>query len=256
MDIYQMGGGDSLYDKIDRGVRGCNVVVSCVTPKYALSANCRREISLTDALKKPLVPLMLEEVKWPPSGPMSMVFTELLYINMYKDETIQTTWKGDKFDELIGKLQLHVPEVHPTKGEDPKYSGVEKKGVKPTPMAGRPKPQSQSNPSSSAVNSGNSSAAKTDQQTRSQIPVRNQGQAVKEPSVKSMTKQDKQSPSANSRTSSNQSNSKSVSPSPKPSSPKKHNSNTTPKSDEAPKSPEKNDAKGKEDKKSSTCTVL
>ena len=106
-----MGGGDSLYDKIDRGIRGCRVVVTCVTQKYSLSANCRREVSLADALKKPMIPLLLEQMKWPPDGPMSMVFTELLFINFYRDETIQMTWKGEKFDELLGKLSEAVPSV-------------------------------------------------------------------------------------------------------------------------------------------------
>lgn len=106
-----MGGGDSLYDKIDRGLRGCKAVVSCMTPKYSLSANCRREISLADALKKPIIPLLLEQMKWPPDGPMSMVFTELLFINFYRDQEVQMVWKGDKFDELMTKLNMHVPEL-------------------------------------------------------------------------------------------------------------------------------------------------
>ena len=104
-----MGGGDSLYDKIDRGIRGCKAVVSCVTHKYSLSANCRREVSLADALKKPIIPLVLEQMKWPPDGPMSLVFTELLYINLYKNETEQNSWKGDKFNELVEKLDQYIP---------------------------------------------------------------------------------------------------------------------------------------------------
>ena len=106
-----MGGGDSLYDKIDRGMRGCKAVVSCITQKYSLSANCRREISLADALKKPIIPLMLEQIKWPPDGPMSMVFTELLYINFFSDMKVQMVWKGEKANELIEKLKQFIPEL-------------------------------------------------------------------------------------------------------------------------------------------------
>ncbi|XP_033729321.1 uncharacterized protein LOC117318445, partial [Pecten maximus] len=108
MDIYQMGGGDSLYDKIDRGVRGCKVILSCVTTKYSLSANCRREVSLGDSLKKPMIPLLLEKIDWPPAGPMSMVFTQLLFINFYRDENIQMSWDGSKFDELHGKINEYI----------------------------------------------------------------------------------------------------------------------------------------------------
>ena len=106
-----MGGGDSLYDKIDRGIRGCKTVISCVTQKYTLSANCRREISLADALKKPIIPLLLEEMKWPPDGPMSMVFTELLYIRVKIDERVPMQWTGEPFDQLIGKLGQFIPEI-------------------------------------------------------------------------------------------------------------------------------------------------
>ena len=132
-----MGGGDSLYDKIDRGMRGCKAVVSCVTKKYSLSANCRREISLADALKKPIIPLLLEQMKWPPDGPMSMVFTELLYINFHKDEAIQMTWKGATFDELMGKLGHFVPEAltqgnNQAKGKTPAVSAATKTAGKKT----------------------------------------------------------------------------------------------------------------------------
>ena len=132
-----MGGGDSLYDKIDKGVRGCKVVVSCVTTKYSLSANCRREVSLADALKKPIIPLLLEQMTWPPEGPMSMPFTQLLYVNFCKpDIEIQNHWKVPQFDELLEKLSKHIPKIDFVSDSNPKQSEtmqrveVEKKSEK------------------------------------------------------------------------------------------------------------------------------
>ena len=83
--------------------------MSCITTKYSLSANCRREVSLADALKKPIVPLLLERISWPPEGPMALVFTQLLYINFTKpDVDVQNHWTCPEFDELLGKLGNHV----------------------------------------------------------------------------------------------------------------------------------------------------
>ncbi|CAF4705066.1 unnamed protein product, partial [Rotaria sp. Silwood2] len=77
LDIFQMDGGDSLFEKIDAGIRHAKSILSCVTPKYTKSMNCRREMALSDALQKPIIPLLLEEAStWPPAGPMAMVFAE------------------------------------------------------------------------------------------------------------------------------------------------------------------------------------
>ena len=143
MDIYQMGGGDSLYDKIDRGVRGCRIVVTMVTPKYSLSANCRREVSLADALKKPVIPLLLEKMDWPPAGPMSMVFTQLLYIDFTKDPNIQLNWAGSKFEEFHAKIIEKAPELsieEPPKDQNSKQAAAPK--AKPT-SADKKDPKSQ-----------------------------------------------------------------------------------------------------------------
>ncbi|CAF3019485.1 unnamed protein product [Rotaria sp. Silwood2] len=82
LDIFQMGGGDSLFEKIDAGIRHAKCILSYVTPKYTKSMNCRREMALSDALQKPIIPLLLEEAStWPPAGPMAMVFAEKPYID-------------------------------------------------------------------------------------------------------------------------------------------------------------------------------
>ncbi|XP_038072189.1 uncharacterized protein LOC119740824 [Patiria miniata] len=107
LDIMQMGGGDPLYSKIDKGIRNAKVVVSIVTPKYALSANCRREVSLTDALRKPIIPLLMQRMTWPPEGPMSMPFAQLLYIDCTGEST-QKEFRDAKFDELVQKLKEHA----------------------------------------------------------------------------------------------------------------------------------------------------
>lgn len=108
LDIKQMGGGDSLYDKIDRGLRNCHVVISFVTVKYGLSANCRKEIALADSLGKPIVPVVMDrELKYPPAGPMAPTLSTLKYIDYSSQDDIK--WEGVYLKQLLERLREHLP---------------------------------------------------------------------------------------------------------------------------------------------------
>ncbi|XP_078663411.1 uncharacterized protein LOC144906726 isoform X1 [Branchiostoma floridae x Branchiostoma belcheri] len=107
MDIKQMGGGDSLYQMMDKGIREAKVVVSCVTPPYVESPNCQDEVALARTLKMPIIPVMLEKTTWPPPGPMSIPFAQLLYINMANSQD-EDPWKGPLFEELIRMIEYFV----------------------------------------------------------------------------------------------------------------------------------------------------
>ncbi|XP_052096102.1 uncharacterized protein LOC127731168 [Mytilus californianus] len=110
MDIGQMGGGDQLSVKIDSGVRQCKVFLSCLTPKYIISHHCNRELSLADLLKKPVIPIMFESVSWPPPGGMSLIFSQLVYIQMkgvggHGGSGIHADL-NDKYREIIHKVMM------------------------------------------------------------------------------------------------------------------------------------------------------
>ncbi|XP_019627123.1 PREDICTED: uncharacterized protein LOC109471996 isoform X4 [Branchiostoma belcheri] len=109
MDIKEMGGGDQLYAAIDKGMRQAKVVISCVTPKYTESANCRNEVALAHSLKKTIVPVLLEKTAWPPEGPMAMPFAQLLYIDFTK-EPKRNPWQGPHLDELMTSVEQSLKE--------------------------------------------------------------------------------------------------------------------------------------------------
>ncbi|CAF4471493.1 unnamed protein product, partial [Rotaria sp. Silwood2] len=115
LDIFQMGGGDSLFEKIDAGIRNAKCILACVTPNYTKSTNCRREMSLSDALGKPIVPLLLEATDtWPPSGPMALIFTDKPYIDFcpsnpnYQKNDI---WSSVEFNKVIDRLKTTITGV-------------------------------------------------------------------------------------------------------------------------------------------------
>jgi hypothetical protein len=189
MDIHQMGGGDSLYEKIDSGVRGCKIVLTCVTQKYSFSANCRREVSLADALKKPMVPLLLEKIDWPPTGPMSMVFTQLLFINFYSDEEVQMKWTGPKFDELLQKIGEQIPMI--MSNEENKNSGDNKDKAKNQQNDKKQLPSAEKSNGSNQGNNNNVSASPVKQDKPVAV---HQTEAKATPSTKEVQKKEEKAP--------------------------------------------------------------
>ncbi|XP_019636297.1 PREDICTED: uncharacterized protein LOC109478932 [Branchiostoma belcheri] len=107
MDIKQMGGGDSLYQMMDKGIREAKVIVSCVTPPYVESPNCQDEVALARTLKKPIIPVILEKTTWPVSGPMAIPFAQLVYIDMARSQD-DDLWKGPLFEELIRRIECFM----------------------------------------------------------------------------------------------------------------------------------------------------
>jgi len=66
-------------------------------------------VSLADALKKPIIPLLLEPMSWPPEGPMSMVFAPLLYVDFRQPSTdVQHDWNCAQFDQLVKQIKRHI----------------------------------------------------------------------------------------------------------------------------------------------------
>ena len=118
LDIFQMGGGDSLFEKIDTGIRHATCILACVTPKYTKSINCRREMALADALKKPIVPLLLEDIgSWPPVGSMAMVFAEKSYIDFQRTNSAGERWRGKEYELMLAHLKQVIPEVETERPE-------------------------------------------------------------------------------------------------------------------------------------------
>ena len=107
-----MSGSESLYNKITQGLQGCRVVLACVTKKYTRAENCQQEIRLAHSLKRPIIPLLLEEVTWPPEDDIGKILNQYDCIKLYRNEDNNDSfgkfWKK-QFDELVLKLRTHVP---------------------------------------------------------------------------------------------------------------------------------------------------
>jgi hypothetical protein len=53
------GSGDTLQSLIQRNMKSSSVVLSCITPKYLQSDNCKKDLMLAETFNKPIIPVLL-----------------------------------------------------------------------------------------------------------------------------------------------------------------------------------------------------
>lgn len=69
--------------RIERAIRGCKALIACISPRYIVSTICHREIVLADLLKKPIIPVLVLPVPWPPPGGTGLMLAPYVYIDIF-----------------------------------------------------------------------------------------------------------------------------------------------------------------------------
>ena len=69
-------------------------------------------MNLSVTLGKPVIPLLMEKMSWPPPGAMGPLFGEYLFIRFFQRAAEATDdnryWSKDKFQELLMQLRYNV----------------------------------------------------------------------------------------------------------------------------------------------------
>ena len=70
------------------------------------------QVNLSVTLGKPIIPLLMDKMTWPPAGAMGPIFSEYIYVKFFQGTDEQTNddrfWSPDKFQELLMQLRYHI----------------------------------------------------------------------------------------------------------------------------------------------------
>ncbi len=72
------------------------------------------QVNLSTTLGKPVIPLLMEKMQWPPPGSMGPIFGEYLFIRFFQRGDTESTgddryWPEPKFQELLMQLRYTIP---------------------------------------------------------------------------------------------------------------------------------------------------
>ena len=82
------------------------------------------QVNLSVNLKKPIIPLLMDKMDWPPKGSMGPIFSEYLFIRFFQRDGEEINdkryWPIPKFQELLMQLNFFaVPDQKMIKNGKP-----------------------------------------------------------------------------------------------------------------------------------------
>jgi hypothetical protein len=113
LDLEQLN-LDNISKTIAEGIRNSKLIICCVTKFYSQSTIQQSELELVSELKKPLVIIMLEDLKLMDVSEISMHIGHLRRCNLFSDYRGLKSWSGKIFDDIIQKIK-QVLEIYEKK---------------------------------------------------------------------------------------------------------------------------------------------
>ena len=99
--IYTEVFDDTLMEKIFNGIKKSVIFMALVTPNYLVSEYCLKEIRIAGLLKKPIIPIVCENLDiWPPEEIIMQVM-DTIYIPLFNNNN---QWNDDLFTHLLSRL--------------------------------------------------------------------------------------------------------------------------------------------------------
>ncbi|XP_072045450.1 uncharacterized protein [Amphiura filiformis] len=101
---------ETMQGNTQRNMRNAILVLCCMTPRYLQSDNCIKDLLLAETLQKPIIPVLLRFIPWPPDHGPSQV-KKLLARTSHIDLSNDKLFKQN-FHILIDKIRRFTSGKH------------------------------------------------------------------------------------------------------------------------------------------------
>ena len=117
-----------LFEQLGKAIKSSKCFVCCITNEYSESDNCQRELSYANALKKPIIVLMIENLHINEMNPgVGILIGPLLRFNVYKEISASNVFDSHgkilsdavkSIQHVLDQGQSYTPKHHDHQNDD------------------------------------------------------------------------------------------------------------------------------------------